>query len=200
MAERLELELYMLEPHVSVLGPGDRFAVWVQGCNRNCPGCLASSSHAAGAGFRMAPAALALEILLSGAEGITISGGEPFLQADALAETVNRVRREKDLGVIVYTGYLYEELASVPGAERLLAVTDLLIDGPYVRELDDGLSLRGSCNQRIIPLTERYRDALCLYGTGPRIVQRFLRGRELHLAGLPDGDYDHTALLLQGNA
>lgn len=197
MAVRLEIELYMTEPHVRVLGPGDRFAVWVQGCNRNCPGCIAGSSHAAGAGIRMMPASLALEILLSDAEGITISGGEPFLQAEALAETVVRVRQKKDLGVIVYTGYLYEELTSVPGAERLLAVTDLLIDGPYVRELDDGLSLRGSSNQRVIPLTERYRDALDLYGTKPRTVQRFLKGSELHLVGLPDGDYDHTAVIPQ---
>lgn len=193
MAERHELELYMTEPHVSVLGPGDRFVIWVQGCNRNCPGCIAESSHAAGDGFRMTPAALALEILLSGAEGITISGGEPFLQAEALADTVVRVRRKKDLGVIVYTGYLYEELSSVPGADRLLAVTDLLIDGPYVRELDDGLSLRGSSNQRVLPLTGRYLDALGLYGTEQRKAQHFLRGQELHIAGLPDGDYGHTA-------
>ncbi len=192
MTARREIDLYMTEPHVRVLGPGDRYVVWVQGCHRNCPGCIAASSHRPGAGFRMTPAELALEILISGAEGITISGGEPFLQADVLGEAVERVRRKKDLGLIVYTGYLYEELNSVPGAGRLLAVTDLLIDGPYIQALDDGLSLRGSGNQRVIPLTDRYRDAVPLYGTEPRRVQQFLRGAELHQVGIPDGDYSKT--------
>lgn len=190
--------VYMTEPAVTVLGPGVRYAVWVQGCHRSCPGCIAQSSHAESAGKRMTPNELAWEILLSGAEGVTISGGEPFLQAEALAEMVRLVRRRKDLGVIVYTGYLYEELQAMPEAAGLLAETDLLIDGPYIQALDDGLSLRGSSNQRVLPLTERYRDALPLYGSEPRTVQSFQRGLETHLVGVPDQTYEKTQHVKRG--
>lgn len=182
----------MTEPAVTVLGPGRRFVIWTQGCPRRCPGCVAESSHSGQAGTELPAARLALEILLSHADGLTVSGGEPFLQPQALAEVIRRVRQQRDLGVIVYTGYLYEELAALPGAEALLAVTDLLIDGPYVKELDDGGSLRGSSNQRVIPLTDRYRPFLHLYGSEPRRVQEFSRGSETHLIGLPDGSYHNT--------
>lgn len=187
-----QINVYMTEPAVTVLGPGTRYVVWVQGCRRACPGCVAASSHREGAGRLISAGTLALDICLSGADGLTISGGEPFLQAEALAAMVRKVRQKRDLGVIVYTGYLYEELQALPQAEPLLAVTDLLIDGPYIRELDDGKSLRGSSNQRVIPLTERYRDALTLYGTAERKVQQFRHGFERHRVGLPNRSYDET--------
>lgn len=187
-----QINVYMTEPAVTVLGPGTRYVVWVQGCHRACPGCIAASSHKAGAGKMISAGALALDICLSGAEGLTISGGEPFLQAGPLAAMVQKVRRKRDLGVIVYTGYLYEELLALPAAAPLLAVTDLLIDGPYIWELDDGKSLRGSSNQRVIPLTGRYREALALYGTEERRVQQFRHGFERHQVGLPDRSYEET--------
>ena len=134
--------------------------------------------------------ALAWEIILSGADGLTISGGEPFLQAQALTELIRTIRRKRDLGVIVYTGYLYEALADLPGGTELLEQTDLLIDGPYIQELDDGLSLRGSSNQRVLPLTERYATDLGLYGTQRRTQEIFSHGASIHYVGIPtDSQY-----------
>ena len=108
-------------------------------------------------------------------DGITISGGEPFLQAEALVELLHLLKTGMhcDLGVIVYTGYTIEELQQMPSAQRLLEQVDLLIDGPYMQTLDDGGSLRGSSNQRVIPLTERYnkQEILSLYGQKKREFQ-----------------------------
>lgn len=181
----MTIYLHMRERSVTTLGPGRRYAVWVSGCHRNCPGCIAPDSHDMTRGTPVDADALAWEILLSGAEGLTISGGEPFLQAAALAQMVQTVRQKRDLGVIVYTGFTYEELCRMPDAQPLLEQTDLLIDGPYIRELDDGLSLRGSSNQRVIPLTERYRQELPNYGTRPREQEIFHHAGTTHFVGIP---------------
>lgn len=175
----------MKEPAVRVLGPGRRFALWVQGCDRACPGCIAPDAHDPAGGASIEVDALAWEIALSGADGLSISGGEPFLQAGALAELVRLVRRQRDLGVIAYTGFTLEELAGVPDARALLACTDLLVDGAYVRELDDGRGVRGSANQRLLPLTDRYRELTGELERCERAQETFPHGPEIHVAGIP---------------
>ena len=169
------LRLYQREPDILTLGPGRRYCLWVQGCERCCPGCISVYSRDKQGGYNISIRALALEIKMSAPEGVTISGGEPFLQAEELAELMRLLKNGMncDPGLIVYTGYTLEELREMPSAQALLSHTDLLIDGPYVQELDDGLSLRGSSNQRVIPLTQRYNkpEILSLYGQETRSVQ-----------------------------
>ncbi len=179
---------HMKEPDVTVLGPGHRYVLWVQGCGRSCPGCISPESHDKKAGKPIEAAALAWEIALSGAEGLTISGGEPFLQPEALAELVKELRALRpDMGLIVYTGFTLEQLRQMPQAGAFLDQIDLLIDGPYIRELNDGRGLRGSSNQRILPLTDKYRALAEHWDTLPRQQQTFPHGIEIHRAGLPDG-------------
>lgn len=179
---------HMKEPAVRVLGPGCRYVLWVQGCHKNCPGCIAGGTHRMEDGKPVEVDALAWEIALSGADGLTVSGGEPFLQAPALAELIRKVRQIRPMGVIVYSGYRYEELQAMPQAAGLLAVTDLLIDGEYIRELDDHQGLRGSSNQRVIPLTDTYRAEAACYADQPRRQEVFLHGAEIHEVGLPGAD------------
>ncbi len=139
------------------LGPGKRFAVWVQGCMRSCHGCIAETLQPLDGGQLVKITALADEIAASGAEGLSISGGEPFLQAKGLAELIRLVRSGfPETGVIIFTGYLYEELLKDETSRRLLDETDLLIDGAYVEELNDGGAMRGSSNQRLLYLSARY--------------------------------------------
>ena len=186
----MNIYINMRQPHVkpNVLGPFERYCLWVSGCNRHCPGCISPESHDMYAGTQLDTGALAWEIIASGTEGITISGGEPFLQAPALCQLLQTIKRHRDMGVIIYTGFLLEEITSLEGGAELLALCDLLIDGPYIRQLDDGKSLRGSSNQRVIPLTQRYRPYLGLYGTGPRQVQIFHElPQEIHRVGIPTG-------------
>lgn len=176
------------ETSVRSLGPGRRFVLWVQGCTRNCPGCVSTGDQPLDGGYPMTTGALAAEIALSRPDGVTISGGEPFLQAEAIAEMLRMVRRDfgYDTGVIVYTGFLLEELRQMPSAAPLLEQTDLLIDGPYVQELDDGKSLRGSSNQRVIPLTDRYDrpEILSLYGAEGRQTEYFWHGGSINCVGV----------------
>lgn len=174
---------------VTVLGPGVRYVVWVQGCMRRCPGCVSPEAQPLEGGTQTSVDALTREILATdGIEGITISGGEPFLQAAALVRLIDALRAERDLGVIVYTGCLLETLeADEPaGARELLSRIDLLIDGPYVDELNDDGALRGSSNQRVIPLTDRYRAAAADYGVpGGRRTELMFTEKGFFLSGVP---------------
>lgn len=152
----------------TVLGPGTRAVLWVHGCCFDCPGCI-GHSYRSGEWLEATPDELASWYLGLSADGLTISGGEPMLQAASLAELVRLVREESDCGVIVYTGFTHERLLererTDEGVRAFLGAIDLLIDGPYVEELDDGRPYVGSSNQRVIALTDRYeRDVDAYYG------------------------------------
>jgi len=82
--------------------------------------------------------------------GLTLSGGEPFLQVDPLLEIV-RTAKEKQLNIWAYSGFTYEELLADERRKRLLVQLDVLVDGKFVNERKDyRLVFKGSRNQRII--------------------------------------------------
>lgn len=147
------LRISGIEEESIVDGPGLRFVVFTQGCPHKCKGCHNPHTHDIQGGYSVTIQELlerfAENPLLS---GITFSGGEPFLQP---APLVSLAREVKKLGkdVVVFTGYLLESLAQSPNPDvrELLALTDLLIDGPYMEEMRDlELVFRGSANQRLI--------------------------------------------------
>ena len=138
------------------LGPGLRYTIWTQGCMLRCEGCVTPESRPLIKEKLVRVVDLADDILIhSQIDGLTISGGEPFLQAAALADLLEMVlEKNPNLTVILFTGYLKEAL-SWPDAKELMSKLDLLIDGPYVKELNDNIGLRGSSNQRFHYLTSR---------------------------------------------
>jgi len=183
------IRLYMFHPSTAALGPGNRFAIWTQGCNRRCTGCISPDSRDLESGEEWDTDELA-EIITNtaGIEGITISGGEPFLQAEALCNIIELVRNARNLGVIIYTGNNYPELKESDDIyiKKLLEYTDLLIDGTYQEEYNDGKSLRGSSNQQVIPLTKRYCKDLGLYGQEGRSVEIIPRNNgRARMIGIP---------------
>lgn len=137
-------------------GPGLRLAVFTQGCFRNCEGCHNPETHNPFGGQEIDIYELTKRMLENPLlDGLTISGGEPFLQA---AECANLAKEAHKLGlnVWVYTGYLYEDLTSstaLPEWQDLLDETDVLVDGPFIfgkRSLK--LKFCGSSNQRLIDM------------------------------------------------
>lgn len=137
------------------LGPGLRYALWLQGCPFSCPGCATPEACEVVANQIITAESLARDIAASPCTGLTVSGGEPFLQAEALAFLLKSVREHRpDMTVIVFTGFTIGNLQSREAKEALSCI-DLLIDGKYVESLDDGVGLRGSSNQRCHFLSER---------------------------------------------
>lgn len=152
----MRLNLARILPHSEVNGPGDRFVVWVQGCPLACPGCWNPDTCAfERRDLRSVEDLAAIILTTEGIEGVTFTGGEPFAQARALTALAERVRTA-GLSVFVFTGYDLGEL-TLPEHLALLAVTDVVVTGRYVEaERTNGLAWRGSANQRLHFLSDRY--------------------------------------------
>ena len=135
-------------------GPGIRYTIFTQGCPHNCKGCHNPQTHDFSGGELVDT-----DTLLEKAkenpllDGVTFSGGEPFCQAEALAD-LGRKLKAAGLNIITYTGYTFEHLyehRTENGWGSLLEVTDYLIDGPFILEQKDWvIKFRGSSNQRYI--------------------------------------------------
>ncbi len=151
-------------PSTRAEGPGLRSALWVQGCSIRCPGCFNPHLWAEG-GARTDPAQLVASELVSrsleaGVEGVTLLGGEPFDQAEALA-VVAAAFRAAGLTVMTFSGYTLDALSrwaeDRDDIAALLGATDLLVDGPYLRDRPDrARPWLGSTNQGIRALTPVY--------------------------------------------
>ena len=144
-------------------GPGIRFTVFTQGCNHHCPGCHNPQTHDFGGGNIVTIDSL-IEMIKKDPllAGITLSGGEPFEQAEACSELARKVHEMK-LNVTTFSGYTFEELVAgfekEPGWEELLKETDILVDGRFVLEKKNILlKFRGSENQRLIDVKKSLKE------------------------------------------
>lgn len=172
----------------SVLGPGSRAVVWVQGCPLRCQGCVAAETLPFEGGTSRTVAELSDWLVpLDGIEGVTFSGGEPFSQAGGLAELLDAVReRRPDFGAMAYSGLRHEALRrGGPDRLALLERLDLLVDGPYIAARHGSLRWRGSDNQRLIPLTDRYTRDLAEPDTTAGIDLSVDADGSLSWAGVP---------------
>ncbi len=141
--------------NTKLLGPGERFVIWVQGCQKRCAGCINPQGQPLDGGHEISVADLVQKIKEQpNLTGVTISGGEPFLQEKALANIVRKIREETTLDIMLYTGYSYQEVTKY---EEILQYVDVLVDGEYEEDLNDDSLYRGSSNQKIYFLSEKYR-------------------------------------------
>lgn len=138
-------------------GPGVRLALYAQGCPFRCKGCHNPATHDPLGGFEMATEQITGQIAAARyIDGVTFSGGEPFLQAAPLALLGEEVRR-RGLNLLIFSGYTFEKLYRISlndrDTRRLLAAGHILIDGPYHEEERElTLPFRGSSNQRMLDL------------------------------------------------
>ena len=146
---------------VQVLGPGNRIGLWLCGCNRACKGCsnpelwvqreeLEINVHDV--------VSLILKITESyKVDGFTISGGEPFLQADELLLLLSYLT-PISTDILIYTGYRLEELRELnsKSINGILDSAAVIIDGAYIEGLNNDSVLRGSSNQQIHIMNPSY--------------------------------------------
>jgi len=153
----LRARVHAFEPRSRANGPGARFVVWFQGCTLGCPGCFNPTTHDPAAGHSIAIDELADELARArpGIEGVSLSGGEP-LQQPAAARALLDAARALGLSTLAFSGYTIDEIRALPGGPEVLARLDVLIDGRYVARDRLASGLRGSANQRIQLLTDRY--------------------------------------------
>jgi len=132
-------------------GPGLRLTVFAQGCLHNCPGCHNPETHDPAGGYY-----IGIDEIIDKARknsllsGITLSGGEPFMQVEAMSELA-QAARATGLNVIAYTGYTWEVLVANEDFMPLVRAADYIVDGRF--EIDKrtlSMPFVGSSNQRII--------------------------------------------------
>lgn len=117
--------------------------------------------------------------------GVTISGGEPFIQPVGLNALVREIKKYTE-DIIIFTGYLYEELLEKKdeNINQILSMTGMLVDGPYIDNLNDGIGMRGSSNQRFIVLNHpEYYDHPEKWKRG---IQGAVYGNKIITMGIPD--------------
>lgn len=186
MTEPTHLNVAMVIERTEAEGPGERFAVWVQGCPMRCAGCCNPEMLAFVPRDSVSPEALALRAINAGVEGVSILGGEPFSQARLLSEFAAKVR-SSGLSVMIYTGHTLQELQAMNDAavNALLAETDLLVDGQYIRE-QHSTKRRwiGSDNQQVHFLTGRYKQDDPRFYEGNTVELR-MKGGRLSINGWP---------------
>lgn len=162
-------------------GHGVRYTIWLQGCNRRCPGCFNPETQSLKENNLVDVKALIKDVLATpGIEGITLSGGEPLLQARELAILAQAVRA-KGLTVMLFTGF--SQLPQSQDVKALLRNTDMVIAGEYDRTKPGKIPLIGSSNQKVVNLTGRIPDPLKDRSI-PR-VEIIQDGTEVSLSGFP---------------
>lgn len=174
----------MVVDYDSLLGPSPRLLLWLHGCNRKCPGCIAVDwNNSSSAKYNLSVKTL-IQLINDNdeIEGVTISGGEPFLQSEALSQFICGINK----GIIVYSGFTRRELEQMHSEynDMILNNIDALIDGEYIEELNDNKPFRGSSNQRIHMLTNRYNAFFS--SVSKRKTHTEKKDGFLYLYGIPD--------------
>ena len=159
-------------------GPGIRFTVFVQGCPHHCPGCHNPETWPFEGGTPWEPEDILPLIRRNPLiRGVTLSGGEPFAQAEGMIPFI-RLLREHGYQVASYTGYTFEDLLAhgTPAQKQMLSMLDTIVDGPFRQEeLTLELRFRGSKNQRILNVPASLEAGAPVWEKGERWV-----GDEIH--------------------
>ena len=147
----MEIRLFGTVNDSIVDGPGLRYSIFTQGCFHNCLGCHNPQSHDINGGYTKDTSEIISEIddnpLL---DGITLSGGEPMLQVEALKE-ICKAAKKRGLNIVIYSGFTFEQIIKDPIKKSLLKLCDMLIDGKFeLSKKSLALLYRGSANQRLI--------------------------------------------------
>ncbi len=184
----MKLNLANIMLGTRTLGPGRRAGVWVQGCPFRCRGCIAPEWQPFKPGIQVSPKHLAAAILAEPQlSGVTLSGGEPLSQAEALCALLELLKKHRHFDVICFTGYRLEEILRHPPSAhvlRLLDQVDVLIDGPYQDDLKLAEGLRGSSNQRFHYLSRNIAPGIL--ESWKRPIEVKIDSSSIQFAGIPD--------------
>ena len=155
-----KISLYGVVNDSIVDGPGLRYTIFTQGCPHHCQGCHNPESWDENGGYLEDIDHIIADIMKNPLlDGITLSGGEPFLQCQPLIALLNQIKKQTHLHIMIYSGYTYEQIISDQNKLSLLKLGDMLVDGLYVEEKRSlALLYRGSSNQRLINIQESLKQ------------------------------------------
>jgi anaerobic ribonucleoside-triphosphate reductase activating protein len=152
----MKIALSRIHYPVRTLGPGARIGIWLQGCSIRCPGCVSMDTWVEDQHVTTLDEVKKGLLPFLASDGVTITGGEPFDQPEALLALLRWLRNVHSGDLFVYSGYTYEALQQYLAAFN--GLIDAVMTDPFRQDVDQTLALRGSDNQRLFLLTERGRQ------------------------------------------
>lgn len=182
----MKISLARMYYPVKVLGPGSRVGIWMNGCEQRCIGCISPELQM----YDKTKEISIVEIMQMikriefPIDGFTISGGEPFYKPEALNALVKTLANICD-DILIFSGYTIEELKAQDNVEidSVLDICAALVDGAYVKELNDYRGLRGSSNQRCWIF--KYPDKYDGIEIAERKLQNIVYGDRVLMIGIP---------------
>lgn len=173
---------------INSLGPGKRVGVWFQGCSIRCKGCISMDTWDSSKNH--VEIQQVLELLsnwLKEADGLTISGGEPFDQFEQLKLILQEAKKHKNIDTLVFTGNIYEHITNE--LNQLDGLIDTIITDPLDITVSQTLPLRGSDNQRLIALTSLGKVIKSKIENPPNKISKFLDlsyiQNDAYISGIP---------------
>lgn len=168
-------------------GYGVRTVIWTQGCSHNCPFCQNPQTHAFDGGIVYTLDEIKKELdNLPKQDGITLSGGDPLYQIEAVTE-IAKYAKKIGLNIWCYTGFTYEEIIKMseknPKYLEFLNNIDVLVDGRFeIAKKSMNVLFRGSTNQRLIDVkkTLKYKKVILLPETDG-IMEKYQKEEKIYI-------------------
>ena len=181
----MDFRIHAIEPVSRANGPGRRAVIWTQGCSIGCLGCFNVTTHDSKAGQMIDTAILAQQLFTQGEsiDGVTLSGGEPTEQPEAVLDLLTRAGAAQ-LSRMMFSGRTIEHIRTLELGPAILKQLDVLIAGPFVQSAPSSLPLLGSENQKIHILSDRHtpdeivqvpRMEVIIHTDGTRTVTGFVQ-------------------------
>lgn len=188
---------------IKSLGINTRVAIWTTGCFRNCFNCSNPELQYSDASKDVNVELIIESIKDYDFQGVTISGGEPFLQIHELAKLVKLINEELHIDdILIFTGYTLLELENMhdDDVNYILKHISVLVDGPYIEQKHIELPLRGSENQIVHILNKKYQSLYLDYQAKEKIFDIFKDSNEAHIIGIPIKNYkEQYKMYLKGD-
>ncbi len=180
-----------LKPSTDIYFPGTSLAIWIQGCSIRCKGCWNQKFWSFKGGYPVLPKAIVDLALKENVDGITLLGGEPLDQSLQLRKLM-KIKKKKDLGLMLYTGYELEEIIADPIKKECFHLADIVVSGRYVDELRcTNLKWRGSTNQQVHINNPKYRD-IDIQETIQEVEVEFDENGIVSVYGYPDQEFEEV--------
>lgn len=172
---------------VETLGYGKRIGIWTVGCTHECMNCSNPELWKSNSAKEVSIEKILKYIEnIPHADGVTITGGDPFLQSKDLLSLVVGLKNIGYKDLLVYSGYTLDELRKQgETVNQILSNIGVLVDGRYVDELNDNKSFRGSSNQRIIVLDKELEERYSGAENWERKTQIVMNDNSIQAIGLP---------------
>lgn len=191
------MQIARFEAKTAVEGPGERSALWLQGCSLKCPDCCNPEMQQFGIGTTRSVEEIADLILQARAEGLTLLGGEPLDQARELLQLLQLLRQSGYCGIIMFSGYTWAEIEADSVRKSVAGLCDLVIAGRFERQFSPGgRRWIGSDNQTLHFVSDYYAGLRENWPENVREIEIFIRDGVIMVNGSPlDADHEISRML-----